>query len=124
MKNKDIQVIKKIISYCDDVASLLKQYGESHEKYLTDISFQYSCNMCIIQIGELVGRISDEVRSEYSDIPWGAIKRMRNLHAHDYENVDLDIVWITLTEEIPVLKKNMQYILLKKELVYNAEDDG
>ena len=111
MRNKDIQVLKKIISYCEDINSLLRQYNISYDSYRTDISFQYSCNMCIIQIGELVGRVSDEVRSANPDIPWAAIKKMRNLHAHDYENVDLDIVWITLTEDIPVLKEKIITIL-------------
>ena len=45
------------------------------------------------------------------DIPWRAVRGMRNLHAHDYENVDLEIVWNTLLEDIPVLKKNLARIL-------------
>ena len=111
MKNKDIQVLKKIISYCEDINSLLNKYNTSYDNYRTDISFQYSCNMCIIQIGELVGRVSDEIRSANTDIPWSAIRKMRNLHAHDYENVDLDIVWVTLTEDIPVLEEKINSIL-------------
>lgn len=111
MKNKDIQVLKKIVKYCEDISLLLRQYNTSYDSYRLDISFQYSCNMCIIQIGELVGRLSDEVRIANPDIPWAAIKKMRNLHAHDYENVDLNIVWVTLTEDIPVLKEKVSKIL-------------
>ena len=44
-------------------------------------------------------------------MPWHAIKAMRNLHAHDYERVDLDIVWNTLTEEIPELKEIIEKML-------------
>lgn len=43
------------------------------EKYKTDISFQYSCNMCImciIQIGEPANRLSDEMKESYPDIPF------------------------------------------------------
>ena len=36
---------------------------------------------------------------------------MRNLHAHDYENVDLEIVWNTLLEDIPVLRENLERML-------------
>lgn len=36
---------------------------------------------------------------------------MRNLHAHDYENVDLDIVWNTLKYSIPELKEKLEVIL-------------
>lgn len=44
---------------------------------------QYSSNMCIIQIGELVSRLSDEFLEQHKYIPWHAIKSMRNLHAHE-----------------------------------------
>ena len=67
--------------------------------------------MCIIQIGELVNRLSDEFTEEHPEIPWHAMKAMRNLHAHDYERVDLQIVWNTLVEEIPVLQKQLESIL-------------
>ena len=36
---------------------------------------------------------------------------MRNLHAHDYERVDLEIVWNTLTEEIPDLKDTIESMM-------------
>jgi uncharacterized protein with HEPN domain len=59
--------------------------------------------MCIIQIGELVSRLSDDFIESHPLIPWHAIKSMRNLHAHDSERVDLGIVWNTLTADIPDL---------------------
>lgn len=37
---------------------------------------------------------------------------MRNLHAHDYENVDLEIVWNTLLEDIPYLKEQIRNMFL------------
>lgn len=111
MKNEDAVVIKKIIKYCDDIGILMKKYDTDFERYKTDISFQYACNMCIIQIGELANRLSDETKESTGNIPWKAIRGMRNLHAHDYENVDLEIVWNTLLGDIPVLKQNLQGIL-------------
>lgn len=112
MKNeKDRHVIQKMIGYCDDVAVLMEKYHSDFHAYATDISFQYACNMCIIQIGELVGRLSGETLEKYTEIPWHAIKAMRNLHAHDYENVDLDIVWNTLREDIPDFKFQLQQML-------------
>ena len=90
---------------------ILGRFDRSFDKYTEDISFQYSCNMCIIQIGELVGRLSEEFMDEHNEIPWHAIKSMRNLHAHDYENVDFEIVWNSLTEEIPELKKELEELL-------------
>ncbi len=111
MKNEDRKVLERVIRYCNDIELLLAEYGNDFEKYKEQISFQYSCNMCIIQIGELVGRLSDEFIAEHNEVPWYAIKAMRNLHAHDYERVDFDIVWDTLTNEIPELKETIEKML-------------
>ena len=111
MKNKEIVILNKVIKYCLDIEYLMKKYEYDFEKYQNDISFQYACNMCIIQIGELVGRLPDNFMGEHKNIPWHAIKSMRNLHAHDYENVDLEIVWNTLIEDIPFLKKQLEDIV-------------
>ena len=107
MKSEDIIILKKIVGYCDDVESLMEKYSKDFELYCNDISFQYSCNMCIIQIGELVGRLSEDFLDNNKGIPWHAIKAMRNLHAHDYDNVDFEIVWNTLSDDIPNLKNEL-----------------
>lgn len=112
MKNEDAVIIKKIIKYCDDINTLMTRFDKDFEKYKTDISFQYACNMCIIQIGELANRLSEETKEGSKSIPWQAIRGMRNLHAHDYENVDLEIVWNTLLEDIPALKKRLEKIVI------------
>ena len=97
--NRDKDTIKKMIEYCQDIELLMTKYDESYELYQTDISFQYSCNMCIIQIGELITRLSDEFKKKNPQIPW--------IHAHDYEHVDMDIMWETLTIRIPELKEQL-----------------
>lgn len=61
------------------------------------------------RFGELAGRLSDEARS--TGIPWHAIRAMRNLHAHDYDNVDLAIVWDTLENDILVLEQKLSLML-------------
>ena len=107
MKSKDDVIKAKIIKYCDEIAGLLAEYKYDFSAYQTVIAFQYSCNMCIIQIGELVTRLSDGFKEQYPDIPWRAIKAMRNIHAHDYDNVDLEVVWNTLNNRVPELKEKL-----------------
>jgi uncharacterized protein with HEPN domain len=111
MSDRDREVILKMMKYCNDIDILMKKYNSEFDAYKTDISFQYSCNMCIIQIGELVSRLSEDFIESHSQIPWYAIKGMRNLHAHDYERVDLGIVWNTLTEDVPNLLNELDVIL-------------
>ena len=111
MKNNDRIIIEKIQKYCRDISDLKNKYNNSFALFEEDISFQYSCNMCIIQIGELVGRLSDSFRDSHNDIPWQSIKGMRNLYAHDYDKIDLDIVWNTLQTDIPEFNSKLQIIL-------------
>ena len=115
MKNKSRDtneiVIQKIIGYCNDVDVLMKRFNNSYEQYVSDIGFQYACNMCIIQIGELTTRLTDEYKAQHAEIPWKQIKGMRNIHAHDYERVDFEVMWNALTEEIPALKDSLAKIL-------------
>lgn len=117
MSGRDRDVLLKMIKYCCDIEYLMEKYKSEYATYKTDISFQYACNMCIIQIGELVSRFSDEFLELHTQIPWHAIKAMRNLHAHDYDRVDLCIVWNTLKEDIPDLKNQLEKILEKDKKI-------
>ncbi len=59
--------------------------------------------MCVVQIGELVGRLSDDVKKGAPSIPWRAIKDTRNFYVHAYGSIDLPSVWETLVNDIPLL---------------------
>jgi uncharacterized protein with HEPN domain len=66
-------------------------------------------------IGEAVKRLSKAVRSQYPQIPWQDIAGMRDKLIHDYFGVDLDEVWLTATEDIPILKAAVQTILDERQ---------
>jgi uncharacterized protein with HEPN domain len=54
-------------------------------------------------IGEAAGRVSDECRTACPEIPWLNIIGMRNRLIHAYFNINVDIVWQTVTGELPPL---------------------
>jgi len=56
-------------------------------------------------IGEAAGRVSDETCHRFPAIPWQEIVSMRNRLIHGYFDINLDIVWKTLSEELPELKR-------------------
>ncbi len=58
---------------------------------------------CIEIIGEAAGKVSDDVRADAPDIPWPNIVAMRNRLIHGYFDINPDIVWRTVDEEIPRL---------------------
>ena len=69
--------------------------------------------MCVVQIGELVGQLSDGVKLQNRAIPWRAIKDTRNFYVHAYGSIDLPSVWETLTTDIPALAEACEELLKK-----------
>ena len=61
-------------------------------------------------IGEAASKISAECREDHSHIPWANIISMRNRLIHAYFEIDLDILWKTVTEDIPSLLKELEKI--------------
>lgn len=60
--------------------------------------------MCILQIGELVGNLTEEFKTANNNIPWREIKAMRNIAAHNYGEIDAEILWETAIYDVPDLK--------------------
>jgi uncharacterized protein with HEPN domain len=62
-------------------------------------------------IGEAAGRISTECQTRYPEIPWGQVIGMRNRLTHAYFEVDLDIVWAVVTNDLPTLVTQLEKII-------------
>ena len=62
-------------------------------------------------IGEAVGKLPEVLKDGYPDIPWQDIKDFRNLLAHEYFGVDLEIVWNTIHNDLPMLMEAVQRIV-------------
>ena len=65
-------------------------------------------------IREAVKKLDKELTNQYPDTDWTAIAGMRDLLIHQYFGVDLDLVWESVTEDLPKFKKTMMAI--KKQL--------
>ena len=62
-------------------------------------------------IGEAARALSPELRDRYSDVPWSQIIGMRNILAHRYFGIDVDIVWSAVENDLPRLKSKIDLIL-------------
>ena len=58
-------------------------------------------------IGEASSHLPPEVTEQYVDVPWKMMKGIRNILAHEYFGVDLEIIWKTIKEDLPILKERL-----------------
>jgi Uncharacterized conserved protein len=56
-------------------------------------------------VGEAAKQVSEATRQAYPDVPWSAAARMRDRLIHHYFDINLDILWSTVTVDLPALLK-------------------
>lgn len=84
--------------------------------------------MSLLQIGELTGHLPEDFReATKATIYWPAIKGMRNLFAHNYGALDIDLVWETAVGDIPMLlefcnKTVEMYHMMEQEALQPEQD--
>lgn len=65
----------------------------------------------LIQISENSGKLTLAFKETHKIIPWQAIKGMRNRIVHDYGDVELNVVYQTITEDIPEIRKLLESLV-------------
>jgi len=59
-------------------------------------------------VGEAAGQVSEETRARVPDIPWADIAGMRNRLVHAYFDINLEIVWQTIRQDLPPLVEKLE----------------
>ena len=67
-------------------------------------------------IGEAAKNVPEEIKASYPNIPWRVIGSTRDRLIHGYFDVDLDVVWDIVTNELPSLVKDLETIPLPETL--------
>lgn len=102
--DRDLRILTHIISYCDQIDMAVVRFGNDFAVFASDPVYRNAVSLCILQIGELVGNLSDEFKEQHPAIPWRQIRLMRNIVAHRYGTVDHTITWDVVQQDIPTLK--------------------
>jgi len=101
---RDRTILKLIIDYCNQIEETQRFFGRSLDTFRSSGIYRNAVSLCILQIGELSGQLTEEFKNAHSGVPWRNIKGLRNIMAHRYGNIDFLIVWETITDDIPQLK--------------------
>ena len=62
-------------------------------------------------MGEATKRLSQELRSDNSDIPWRQMAGFRDMLIHDYSKIDVGEVWAVIDQDLPMIKPRLVELL-------------
>lgn len=95
-----------------EAAKLAIQYidEKTREEFFSHTQYQDAVIRRIEIIGEAARRISEETQAAYPEVPWSDLISMRNVMIHEYDDVDIGIVWETVKNDLPLLVDSLENI--------------
>ena len=107
MRNKII--VGKMINYASKVLSYSE--GMDYQSFSQNIITVEACIFNLSQLGELTTKLDKDYMANYPDIPWNEMRGLRNKIVHDYEGVNLRLIWEIVSGDLPELKNQLEKIL-------------
>ncbi len=68
--DRDIHILEHIVSDRQQIEETVARFAVDGSIFSTDPIYRNAAALCILQIGELVGKLSEEFRSQHASIPW------------------------------------------------------
>jgi uncharacterized protein with HEPN domain len=108
-------MVKDDLAYVEHILDCIRKIKEFSE----GLSFREFSSNELVQdaiirnieiIGEASKKISSDTKQIYFEIPWKEISGMRDKLIHDYLGVDVEVVWRTIKEDIPILESQIREI--------------
>ena len=75
----------------------------SRHAFLDDRTLTDAAIKNITVIGEAATHVPDEVAERWPEIPWRDMRAMRDFIVHEYFGVNPDVLWGTVTEDLPAV---------------------
>ena len=113
MKEDDVLRVRDYLEHIELAIARIRRYLEGLDKasFLASEEKQDAVIRNIEIIGEAaqsIRRRHPEFAARHPEIPWGGVYGMRNAIAHGYFIVDLEVVWKTVCEDLPVLAEQVR----------------
>lgn len=105
--------LEDILESADKAMTFTK--GMSYEDFAEDDKTVFAVIRALEVIGEATKRLPDDLRTRHPQIPWNSMAGMRDKLIHDYVNVNERIVWRTVQDELPAVRRQLRSLLNELE---------
>jgi len=106
---KDKAYLRHILDAISDTKRFME--GLTKEEFFKTKEKQYAVLRALEIIGEATKNLSKELKAQNSEIQWKDIAGMRDKLIHEYFGVNLDLVWKTVSKNLPELEKQVSQML-------------
>lgn len=101
--------LKHMLQYAREAVELVA--GKTRDDLKADRMLQLALTRLLEIVGEAATRVTPERQNQHPEIPWRIIAGMRNRLIHGYDAVDLDVLWNTVTDDLPPLIAQIEAVL-------------
>lgn len=105
--------LKHMLEYSREATGLMR--GKTRGDLDTDRALGLATLRCLEIVGEAARHVPETVRQQHPQVPWLQIIGTRNRLVHGYDLVDYDIIWSTITEDLPPLIAELERIVSSGE---------
>ncbi len=107
---------REFLDFLEDILDAMEKAellieGVNYEKFEADFRINFAVIRALEIIGEASKRLPDDVRVKYPEIPWKGMAGMRDRIIHGYDNVDYQIIWEVVKNDIPAIKPLVEKVL-------------
>ncbi|MGB4442643.1 MAG: DUF86 domain-containing protein [Coriobacteriia bacterium] len=85
--------------------------GMSLAEFARNTGVQDQVIRCLTVVGEAARRTPEGLRCRFPDVPWSVMIATRNRLAHEYDGIDIETVWLTVTGDLPGVLQQLEVYL-------------
>ncbi len=108
-----IEFLRDITDWMENTQLFVDDINQ--REFIDDLKTRSAVERAVEIIGEASKHIPDDIRMQFPDVPWQRMAGMRDRVIHAYFGVDYDILWQTVTQEIPPLLERLREIVVLLE---------
>lgn len=98
-------VIDKMLRYTAKVCEYCKAL--SYDEFCSSEMLIEACVFNLSQLGELTLKLREECKAANPQVAWAQIYGLRNRIVHDYEGVNLRLIWEIISDDMPELQREL-----------------
>ena len=114
MKKREVEdFVRDILDSINAIEEFVKDY--SFADFIQEKKTNYAVIRAIEIIGEATKNLPKSFRRKYPEVPWDEMAGMRDKLIHHYFGVDMEVLWLTATENVPRLKVLISRVIADME---------